>query len=291
VLITWSPGQNADSHDVYFGTDFNDVDNAKSSSHPNVDYENVDVNGFQPGLLQPSASYYWRIDEVNDDATTKGQTWHFTVGGFMVVDDMESYDDATNIISDTWQDRPYPDYNNGAFVLLVHTPAHAGAKSMRFVFDTDSGTYNLPDDHIYITLKDGTGHSATKPYDGDPNNITLEEWQEWNIFLQDFNDAGVNPQDIQEVVIGAESLYWTGILYFDDIRLYLPRCIPDFQPAGDITGDCFVDFRDVAVLASQWLDSPRSPSADIAPDPLDEFVDLLDLAALVDDWLQGHPTQ
>ncbi|MHC4387167.1 MAG: hypothetical protein ACYSX1_01010 [Planctomycetota bacterium] len=320
VLITWSPGQNAASHDVYFGTDFNDVDNASSSTHPNVDYENVDVNSFQPGPLQSSTAYYWRIDEVNDDTTTKGQTWHFTVGGFMVVDDMESYDNDTDI-SNTWEASPYPDSNNGASVFLEQNIAHGGQQSMKFIFETGSATYftatrtyyspqnwtangtnhlslwfygyqhNLPDDHIYITLKDATGHSATKPYDRDPNNIALEEWQEWNVFLQDFNDAGVNPQDIQQVVIGAESLYWAGILYFDDIRLYLPRCIPDFQPAGDITGDCFVDFRDVAVLAGQWLDSPGSPSADIAPDPLDEFVDMLDLGALVDDWLQGHPAQ
>ncbi|MHC4388899.1 MAG: hypothetical protein ACYSX1_09850, partial [Planctomycetota bacterium] len=122
---------------------------------------------------------------------------------------------------------------------------------------------------------------------GDPNNIALEQWQEWNIALQDFNDAGVDLGDVREIVLGAESLYWAGILHFDDIRLYLPRCIPDFRPAGDVTGDCFVDFRDVAVLGGQWLDTPGSPSADIAPDPLDNFVDLYDLAVVVEDWLEG----
>jgi len=59
------------------------------------------------------------------------------------------------------------------------------------------------------------------------------------------------------------------------------------RPAGDITGDCFVNFEDYAALASQWLQSPGSPSADIAPDPPDAFVNILDLAVLADGWLEG----
>ena len=317
VVLTWSPGDNAASHDVYFGTDFNDVNDANSSSHSCVDYNNIDVNSFRPGLLELGKAYYWRIDEVDGADTLEGDVWSFTVRQYIILDDMESYNSDTHIISDTWQDRPYPDSNNGAFVSLEQSIVHSGRQSMEFNFDTASGTYftatreypaaqdwtaagvnhlslwfygyrhNLADDHIYVTLKDGTGHSATKPYDGEPNNITLEEWQEWNIFLQEFSDGDVNLTDVREVVIGAESLYWAGLLYFDDIRLYVPRCIPDFQPAGDITGDCFVNFEDYAALASQWLQSPGSPSADIAPDPPDAFVNILDLAVLADGWLEG----
>jgi hypothetical protein len=54
---------------------------------------------------------------------------------------------------------------------------------------------------------------------------------------------------------------------------------------ADLTGDCVVSFRDFAILGGQWLQSPGSPSADIAKPP-DGVVNRLDLAVLVDDWLK-----
>ena len=328
VVLTWQPGLNmgnhpGDKHYIYFGTSYDDVNNAVVGSpeyccfRP-VGWEQFDPNSDMGVTIQLWQTYYWRIDEKPfGESTVKGQPWSFAVKEYVLLDDMESYNLDTNIITDTWKESPYPDSDNGAFVLLEETIVHGGQKAMEFWFGTIFGTYftatrqysaaqdwtvagvnhlslwfygyrhKLADDHIYVTLKDGTGHSATKPYDGEPNNITLEEWQEWNIFLQEFSDGDVNLTDVREVVIGAESLYWAGLLYFDDIRLYVPRCIPDFQPAGDITGDCFVNFEDYAALASQWLQSPGSPSADIAPDPPDAFVNILDLAVLADGWLEG----
>jgi len=61
---------------------------------------------------------------------------------------------------------------------------------------------------------------------------------------------------------------------------------------GDLTGDKFVNFEDLAVLASQWLQAPVTPSADIAPSPNgDGIVDFLDLAALTDSWMDCFVTQ
>jgi len=48
---------------------------------------------------------------------------------------------------------------------------------------------------------------------------------------------------------------------------------------------CVVDFLDFAILGSQWLQSPGIPSADIAPEPPDDFVDTLDLTVLATEWL------
>jgi len=45
-------------------------------------------------------------------------------------------------------------------------------------------------------------------------------------------------------------------LYFDDIRLYPPRCLASIvNPNADLNDDCVVDYNDVGVLAEQWLDS------------------------------------
>jgi hypothetical protein len=61
-------------------------------------------------------------------------------------------------------------------------------------------------------------------------------------------------------------------------------------PAG-LVGDLIppegVDFRDYAVLAAQWLQSPGVPSADIAPPGGDGIVSWLDLATQADNWLEG----
>ncbi|HUT29102.1 MAG TPA: GEVED domain-containing protein [Sedimentisphaerales bacterium] len=58
---------------------------------------------------------------------------------------------------------------------------------------------------------------------------------------------------------------------------------------GDLTPPEGVDFRDFAVLAGQWKQTPGVPSADIAPPGGDGMVDWLDLGAQVDNWLVGIP--
>jgi hypothetical protein len=56
---------------------------------------------------------------------------------------------------------------------------------------------------------------------------------------------------------------------------------------GDINGDDKVDEDDLLILIQQWLQGPGIPSADIAPEPLDDFVDLRDFALVAEHWLEG----
>lgn len=57
---------------------------------------------------------------------------------------------------------------------------------------------------------------------------------------------------------------------------------------GDFNGDGTVDFADLRILASQWLQSPGNPSADIAPPPNgDGMVNFLDFALFAQHWLEG----
>jgi hypothetical protein len=78
TVLSWSPGKDAASHDVYLGTDYNDVNNANTSS---PEYKgNYDVNTFDPYGLGLDITYYWRIDENSPSGTTKGDVWSFTTG-------------------------------------------------------------------------------------------------------------------------------------------------------------------------------------------------------------------
>jgi hypothetical protein len=75
--LSWIPGCLAASHDVYLGTDWDEVDNANSTNHPNVDYNYVDVNSYDACTPDHLTYYYWRIDEVNGPNTWKGKVWSF----------------------------------------------------------------------------------------------------------------------------------------------------------------------------------------------------------------------
>jgi len=79
VVLSWNPGCLAVSHDVFFGTDFNDVNDATTSSHPNVEYVNVSVESWDPpGELDYLTVYYWRVDEVGPSSQRwKGKVWSF----------------------------------------------------------------------------------------------------------------------------------------------------------------------------------------------------------------------
>ena len=75
-ILTWSPGKDADLHSVYLGTDYNDVNNADTSSPEYMG--SFDVNSFDPGGLEYGTTYYWRIDEVNESNLWKGDVWSFS---------------------------------------------------------------------------------------------------------------------------------------------------------------------------------------------------------------------
>jgi len=58
---------------------------------------------------------------------------------------------------------------------------------------------------------------------------------------------------------------------------------------GDINEDGEVNLEDINTMANQWLQPPGTPSADIAPSPVDGFVNFLDFAILAKDWLGVAP--
>jgi hypothetical protein len=317
LMLSWSAGIVAASHDAYLGTDFDGVRDANTSSAEFKDNLIDGVNSYVPtsGLML-GRTYYWRIDAVNPAySDSKGDVWSFTVGGYLVLDNMESYSSDSNM-SITWKARPYPDIYNGAYVFLEQTAVQSGAKSMRFVYDVLDGSYfttrrtysaaqdwagcgashlllwfhgvqdNPTEDQMYVTLKDGSGHSKKVSYVGDANDIATEEWQQWIIDVSRFSDGGVELADVREFVIGVDCLFWFGTLFFDDIGLYSQACVAEFGPVADFTGDCIVDLKDLSILGSQWQQAPGSPSADVAPEPADGVVDGLDLNVLMDSWLE-----
>ncbi|MCK4291555.1 MAG: discoidin domain-containing protein [Planctomycetes bacterium] len=87
VVLSWTPGVFADKHHVYFGTNFEDVNEANQADPRDV-YMGSQDEEYYPlaGTLQleRGVTYYWRIDEVNappDPTIFKGDVWQFTIEG------------------------------------------------------------------------------------------------------------------------------------------------------------------------------------------------------------------
>ncbi|TKJ33840.1 MAG: hypothetical protein CEE38_19655 [Planctomycetes bacterium B3_Pla] len=84
--LGWRPGYYAVSHDLYFGTSFDDVNDGAEGTFVGNLATTSQVVGF-PGFpasdgLQPGTTYYWRVDEVNDANAAspwKGNVWSFWV--------------------------------------------------------------------------------------------------------------------------------------------------------------------------------------------------------------------
>ncbi|MGE5296986.1 MAG: carbohydrate binding domain-containing protein [Solirubrobacterales bacterium] len=83
VVLGWEAGPFAATHDVYFGDNFDDVNNATLDNPLGVQVSAGQAGTtFDPeGLLEFGKTYYWRVDEVNapsSPATFKGDVWSFT---------------------------------------------------------------------------------------------------------------------------------------------------------------------------------------------------------------------
>ena len=83
VTLNWTPGLNAVSHDVYFGTDRDAVANADTSDTTGTYRGRQAITSYTPPeVIRRTTPYYWRIDQVDSQGnTTTGDVWTFTIVG------------------------------------------------------------------------------------------------------------------------------------------------------------------------------------------------------------------
>ncbi len=85
MSLSWWPGNTAVSHDVYFGNSFDDVNDGTNETFQGNLVKSYFIAGSPgstyPDDLVPGTTYYWRIDEVEADGTTKhkGDIWSFRI--------------------------------------------------------------------------------------------------------------------------------------------------------------------------------------------------------------------
>ena len=187
IILSWGAGQDADSHEVYFGTD---EDAVRSATQASPEYKGTKALGsesYTPGKLDWNTTYYWRVDEINPtnaDSPWVGNVWSFTTANFLIIDNFESYDSGENQIWYSWHDglgygspgtQPYFAGNGtGAAVGDETTPSfteetivHGGSQSMPMTYDNNKQGYSKYSE---------TELTLTSPRDwteGDVANLTL----------------------------------------------------------------------------------------------------------------------
>jgi hypothetical protein len=241
-ILNWSPGDHAASHQVYFGTDKEVVRNADTGSPEYKGSLDLGSDNYDPGKLEWDATYYWRIDEVNNanpDSPWAGPVWSFTTADFLVVDDFESYNDLnpedpqSNRIFYAWLDG-LDNPANGSVVGYDNPPfaeqiiVHSGSQSMPLFYDNSVGyseatlTLTYPRDWtengvntLTIWFRGDSANAAETLYvalngsavvnHDNPNAAQIDEWTEWNIDLQAFADQGVNLVNVNTIALGLGS--------------------------------------------------------------------------------------
>ncbi|MHC4626564.1 MAG: LamG domain-containing protein [Planctomycetota bacterium] len=255
--LSWSQGETAASHDVYFGTDMDAVGNADSGS-PQFQANQAGTSLSLADLVEfGGGDYYWRIDEVESDGTVvAGTLWKFTVPDYLIVDDFESYNDlaeddpASKRVYLTWIDG-YGTTTNGAVAGNLDVPfmsqGRDSAQAMPLGYDNAGKTSEAT--RTLVSRKDWTEHGVTKLvlwFRGDSANAAermfvavgnavvyhpddaatqTEGWNEWVIDLQEFANLGANLSDVDSITLGfgtrgaPAATGGTGTVHVDDIRL------------------------------------------------------------------------
>ena len=264
LTLSWGRnGREADSHDVYMGTDANDLSLAGRVSESGFDTLASD--------LQLGQTYYWQVVEVNDamdPSEWAGAIWSFTTQESIVVDAMESYKDEEFFeIWATWIDGFEGPANNGALVganpsLGDFAPETAivrnGRQSLPIHYDNSAAAQSEAT-RTFETAQDWTAHgvkslvlyfhgSATNTggtlyckindtkvaYDSEAANLMRGGWNKWVILLGDL--AGVDLSNIRSLTLGVEG-GGGGVVYIDDITLAPAgerELITPTQPVGGL---------------------------------------------------------
>ncbi|MFB0554773.1 MAG: LamG domain-containing protein [Phycisphaerae bacterium] len=201
------------------------------------------------------------VNSANPDSPWPGILWSFTTANFLVVDDFEAYNDLdpadpdSNRIFYAWIDG-YDDPTNGSLVgydappFAEQTIVHGGDQSMPFFYDNSVGyseatlTLTYPRDWtedgvstLSIWFRGNSDNAAESMYvalngsavvnHDNPDAAQIGRWTEWTIDLQAFADQGVNLANVNTIAIGFgdknnPQAGGSGMMYFDDIRLYAP---------------------------------------------------------------------
>ncbi len=202
-------------------------------------------------------------NSANPDSPWIGSLWSFTTADFILVEDFEDYNDyPPDEIFSTWIDGygvetngatagyAEPDFPGGEHYVETSI-VHSGGQSMPLSYDNNfkyseaamtlvstrdwteqgvgvlslwfCGDVSNAAERMYVSL-----NGSAVVYHDDSDAALINTWTEWRIDLQDLAAQGVNLANVNTIAIGFGDKNnlkagGSGMVFFDDIRLYRPR--------------------------------------------------------------------
>jgi hypothetical protein len=252
--LVWQPGQVVLKHHVYFSDNLDAVKQRAAGADKGLVTDSI----FTPGALSGATTYYWAVDELAADGTTRaGAVWTFTT--YLPVDDFESYtDEEGSRIYETWIDGWTN--NTGSTVGYVQAPfaertvVHGGLQSMPLDYNNVKSPFYSEAERefataqdwtvgdvktlvlfvrgklgngsapLYVVVKDASNRTGTVIHP-DSTVVGTAKWTEWKVPLSSF--TGVNLAKVKKISIGLgdkahPAAGGAGLIFVDDIRVTKP---------------------------------------------------------------------
>jgi len=268
--LQWEAAEDATGdHHVYFGTSFEDVNDANENDPEYKGSVPLATTSYVLSLddVEKSQTYYWRVDETTSGGVVKAQAiWQFSVWNLTWIDTFDNYLDNADIQS-VWgtnaylYDQTMEIYYNGtayevsadADDLLCSSDVSANSMIVLLVAGHDNMSDNI---YLEIESNDGAQSGVVQYPDSRAlNQQSYESFITWPIDLQEFTSQGVDLTNVTKITIGigtGSGPSGSGTIYIDDIRLDYPYCIAELIPA-DFDNNCWVGMDELEMLANDWL--------------------------------------
>ncbi len=257
ATLSWRAGREAAEHNVYISTDRFAVLNGTA---PVETVGQASYGPLSLDLGSDYFWRVDEVNNAEANPLWQGDTWSFSTQDYLVVDDFESYNEiatgepGSNLVYATWLDGyDNPSVNGSAMgytsgASLETETVHGGDQSVPLIYDNSVASLsevtlnpsdlpigqdwtqrgattvvmwfygdpnNAATEQMYVKV-----NGAKVVYDGDPSNITTQQWNMWAI---DLTSLGISQNNVATFIIGFERTGATGgsgTVLFDDIRLY-----------------------------------------------------------------------
>jgi hypothetical protein len=253
VTLEWRNGREAAQHKVYLDVEANlDLVQASAPASLGITMEAQGAyDSYTASDLDLAQTYVWKVLEVNEaqtPSTYASPIQSFTTSDYLVLDDMESYNNIENLPWMTWADG-YEVPGNGSLVgadpvLNDFSPetevVHSGSQSLPIWIDNTTASYSeatrsfAPSENwtlfgittlsLFVRVADNMGGSLYVKINN--NKVPLAEsgpypagfdpgWVQYAVDL-----TAMNVSSVTSLAVGVEGAGAMSVIYVDDIRLY-----------------------------------------------------------------------
>ncbi len=206
--LSWTAGFGAKLHTVYFGDNFDDVNDATVGIPQGS-------TTYDPGPLELAKTYYWRVDEFDAITTYKGNVWSFTTEGAVGnPQPPEGAVDVTQMPILTWAPGVYADSHQVYFGTDKDAVKNADTSSPEYKGSGNLGSESYEPGNLgwnttyYWRIDEANNANADSPWTGSLWSFTTANF----LVIDDFESYN----DLNEDEPGSNRIYLAWVDGFDN---------------------------------------------------------------------------